>query len=167
MTVLKPRVLLVENDFTVAQNLYSYLEIKGFVPDAAYDGHAALGLLESGEFDAVVLDNGLPGLDGYAVLRAIRKGRHGALPVLMLTARGQLEDKLSAFELGADDYLVKPFALAEIEARLRVMLRHASGRFLPTARELTFAGIAYDAASQSVLVHGQPVRLTQIGRAHV
>src|SRR3546814_9021885 len=75
MTVLKPRVLLVENDFTVAQNLYSYLKIKGFVPDAAYDGHAALGLLESGEFDAVVLDIGLPGLDGYAVLRAIRKGR--------------------------------------------------------------------------------------------
>ncbi len=159
MMALKPRVLLVENDFTVAQNLYGYLELKGFAPDAAYDGHAALGLLETGEFDAVILDIGLPGLDGYGVLQAIRKSRHADLPVLMLTARGQLEDKLGAFELGADDYLVKPFALAEVEARLRVMLRHASGGYQELIPE--FAGIAYDAATQSVRVRGKAVHLTR------
>lgn len=159
MIAPKPRVLLVENDFTVAQNLYGYLELKGFAPDAAYDGHGALGLLEAGEFDAVILDIGLPGLDGYGVLQAIRRGRHAGLPVLMLTARGQLEDKLAAFELGADDYLVKPFALAEVEARLRVMLRHASG----VHREVVpaFAGIAYDADTHSLRVHGKAVRLTR------
>ncbi|MGB3290079.1 MAG: response regulator transcription factor [Burkholderiaceae bacterium] len=159
MSAPKPRVLLVENDFTVAQNLYSYLELKGFVPDAAYDGHGALGLLENGEFDAVVLDIGLPGLDGYGVLQALRQGRHAGLPVLMLTARGQLEDKLAAFDLGADDYLVKPFALAEVEARLRVMLRHAARGHQDAVPE--FAGIAYDAAAQSLKVHGKTVRLTR------
>ncbi|HWK72511.1 MAG TPA: response regulator transcription factor [Burkholderiaceae bacterium] len=159
MNAPKPRVLLVENDFTVAQNLYGYLELKGFAPDAAYDGHGALGLLEAGEFDAVILDIGLPGLDGYGVLQAIRRGRHAGLPVLMLTARGQLEDKLAAFELGADDYLVKPFALAEVEARLRVMLRHASGAHREAVP--AFAGIAYDADTQSLRVHGKAVRLTR------
>lgn len=159
MTAHKPRVLLVENDITVAQNLYGYLELKGFAPDAAYDGHGALGLLEAGEFDAVILDIGLPGMDGYGVLQAIRKSRHAGLPVLMLTARGQLEDKLGAFELGADDYLVKPFALAEVEARLRVMLRHASGGHPESVPE--FAGIVFDAAAQSVRVHGKPLRLTR------
>lgn len=158
----KPKVLIVENDFTIAENLYSYLEIKGFSPDAAYDGHAALGLLESGDFDAVILDIGLPGMDGYRVLQAIRKGRHAALPVLMLTARAQLEDKLAAFTLGADDYLVKPFAMAELEARLQVMLRRAPDAAAGTV--LAFAGVVYDTSSQTITVHGQEVHLGRKSR---
>lgn len=156
------KVLIVENDFTIAENLYSYLEIKGFAPDAAYDGHAALGLLESGDFDAVILDIGLPGMDGYRVLQAIRKGRHAGLPVLMLTARALLEDKLAAFTLGADDYLVKPFAMAELEARLLVMLRRASSTAAPVT--LAFSGIVYDISSQAVTVRGRPVHLARKSR---
>ncbi len=159
MVLAQPRILIVEDDLTIAGNLYRYLEIKGFVPDAAYDGHAALGLLDAHEFDAVILDIGLPGKDGYNVLETIRAGRQPRLPVLMLTARSQLEDKLAAFSLGADDYLIKPFALAEVEARLRVMLRHAEGGSGVSVLELP--GLAYDVSRQAVTVHGQALRLTR------
>ncbi|MFQ6721358.1 response regulator, partial [Bordetella pertussis] len=106
------RVLIVEDDLTIAANLYDYLQVRGFVPDAAYDGRSALALLDEHPFDAMVLDVGLPGMDGHAVLHALRVERRAALPVLMLTARDGLDDKLAGFAHGADDYLTKPFALA-------------------------------------------------------
>lgn len=117
------RVLIVENDTTIAENLYTYLELKGFAVDAAYDGNGALALLQDQDFDALVLDLGLPGLDGFGVLQALRQSRQTPIPTLVLTARSQLESKLTAFDLGADDYLIKPFALAEVEARLRALMR--------------------------------------------
>ena len=123
-----PRILIVEDDPTLAENLYGYLERQGMAPDAAYDGHGALALLRGSAFDAVVLDLGLPGLGGLDVLRAMRRESALWRPVLVLTARERLEDKLLAFELGAEDYLVKPFSLAEVAARLRVLIRRGRGR---------------------------------------
>lgn len=157
MPDVKARILIVENDITIAANLYGFLEMRGFVPDTAYEGHDALSLLRTNHYDALILDIGLPGLDGYGVLRAIRQEDQAALPVLMLTARDQLDAKLAAFALGADDYLVKPFALAEVEARLRAMLRRSVGG--GSEAVLEFDCVRYDPSSQSVAVNGQPVVL--------
>ncbi|MGX5659039.1 response regulator transcription factor [Castellaniella ginsengisoli] len=151
-----PRILIVEDDPTLAENLYGYLERQGMTPDVAYDGHGALALLRESSFDAVVLDLGLPGLGGLGVLRAM--GREPALwrPVLVLTARERLEDKLLAFELGAEDYLVKPFSLAEVVARLRVLARRGRGG---EAGPLVHGDLRYDPHAQTVTLAGRPLAL--------
>lgn len=153
------RVLIVEDDATIAGNLYSFLEKRGFVPDAAYDGHAALGLLTSQHFDAVILDVGLPGMDGYAVLRALRTEHLLSVPVLVLTARDELDDKLAGFAHGADDYLTKPFALAEVEARLHALIQRAAGTVAMPVR--SWGALSYDTRTRIVSVGGQPVHLTR------
>jgi DNA-binding response OmpR family regulator len=153
------RVLIVEDDATIAGNLYSFLEARGFVPDAAYDGRAALSLLTTQHFDVVILDVGLPGLDGYGVLRALRTEHMLPVPVLMLTARDELEDKLAGFSHGADDYLTKPFALAEVEARLHALIQRANGVVGTPVRRC--GPLSYDSRRRAVLVEGQPVHLTR------
>jgi DNA-binding response OmpR family regulator len=122
------RVLLVEDQRDIAENVWDYLERRGHTVDHAGDGVHGLRMAEGGGFDVIVLDLGLPRLDGLDLCRRLRAAGHGT-PVLMLTARDTLEDKLRGFAEGADDYLVKPFALAELEARLRNL--HRRGRGLP------------------------------------
>lgn len=153
------RVLIVEDDATIAGNLYSFLEAQGFVPDAAYDGRAALALLTSQHFDAVILDVGLPGLDGYGVLRTLRTEHMLSVPVLMLTARDELDDKLAGFSHGADDYLTKPFALAEVEARLHALIQRANGAVGTPVRR--WGPLSYDSRTRAVTVAGRPVHLTR------
>ncbi|ANN76174.1 response regulator transcription factor [Bordetella flabilis] len=153
------RVLIVEDDATIAGNLYSYLEARGFVPDAAYDGRAALSMLTSAHFDVVILDVGLPGMDGYSVLRALRTEHMLPVPVLMLTARDELDDKLAGFSHGADDYLTKPFALAEVEARLHALIQRASGAVGTPVRR--WGSLSYDSRTRLVSVNGKPVHLTR------
>jgi DNA-binding response OmpR family regulator len=151
-----PRVLIVEDEPTLAENLYGYLERQGMAPDAAYDGHGALALLRESVFDVVVLDLGLPGLGGLDVLRAMRRESVLWRPVLVLTARERLEDKLLAFELGAEDYLVKPFSLAEVAARLRVLARRErSGE----SDSLVLGELRYDPHAQAVTLAGRPLAL--------
>ncbi|MFC4299207.1 response regulator transcription factor [Castellaniella hirudinis] len=151
-----PRILIVEDEPTLAENLYGYLERQGLAPDAAYDGHGALALLRTAVFDAVVLDLGLPGLSGLDVLRAMRRDSGLWRPVLVLTARERIEDKLLAFELGAEDYLVKPFSLAEVEARLRVLVRRGQGGE-PGA--IVCGQLRYDPQAQAVTLAGRPLAL--------
>ncbi len=122
--VIGLRVLVVEDQRDIAENVWDYLERRGYEVDHAYDGITATRLLESTCYDLIVLDLGLPRLDGIEVCRQLRK-RGGTVPVLMLTARDTLDDKLLGFEVGADDYLTKPFALEELEARLRNLIRRA------------------------------------------
>ncbi|MBV7481522.1 response regulator transcription factor [Bordetella sp. BOR01] len=153
------RILIVEDDLTIAGNLYQFLEVSGFVPDVAYDGRTALRMLDAQRFDAVVLDVGLPGLDGYQVLHALRLERRQAIPVLMLTARDALDDKLAGFAHGADDYLTKPFALAEVQARLLALIHRAQGAVVDAVRE--FGPLQFDGRTRSVSVAGRPVRLTR------
>ncbi|AYR19766.1 response regulator transcription factor [Alcaligenes faecalis] len=152
------RVLIVENDTTIAENLYTYLELKGFVVDAAYDGNGALTLLQEQDFDALVLDLGLPGLDGFGVLQALRQSKQTPIPTLVLTARSQLESKLTAFDLGADDYLIKPFALAEVEARLRALLRRGPPHVLHGS--LHWGSLEYNLDTALVSVDGQELHLS-------
>lgn len=153
------RVLIVEDDQIIAGNLYSFLEVRGFLPDVAYSGPAALQRLQEQRFDAVLLDIGLPGMDGNAVLHAMRTERRLDVPVLMLTARDSLEDKLAGFSHGADDYLTKPFALLEVEARLLALIQRAKGSTVESVR--AFGPLQYDTRSRSVSVNGVPVHLTR------
>ena len=121
-------VLIIEDDPAIAVNLHDFLEGRGHVVDAASDGVTGLHLAVTGGFDAIVLDLGLPGMDGYTLCRKLRDDARNDTPVLMLTARDTLEDKLKGFARGTDDYLVKPFALKEMEARLAALHKRRGGR---------------------------------------
>ncbi|MPS30212.1 response regulator transcription factor [Pigmentiphaga sp.] len=158
MTTPHPRVLIVEDDMTISANLCAYFEAKGYVVDVAYDGPSALYRLGAGCFDAVLLDIGLPGIDGVTVLHRLRAELHQATPVLLLTARDELQQKLDAFGHGADDYVTKPYALAEVEARVRALLNRASGQVANPVRR--FGELSYDARTREVRVMERPVRLT-------
>jgi len=153
------RILIVEDDLTIAGNLFSYLEVRGFVCDAAYDGRAALAMLSRQTFHAMVLDVGLPGLDGHGVLHALRNELRSDLPVLTLTARDELDDKLAGFAHGTDDYLTKPFALAEVEARLLALIQRAHGSVVDAVHK--FGSLQLDSRTRVVSVHGKPVHLAR------
>ena len=153
------RVLIVEDDFQIASNLHTYLALKGFDVDAAYTGQAALHRCSVDRFDVVLLDIGLPGLDGLAFLQRLRGELHVGTPVLVISARSELADKLAGFERGADDYLTKPFALAEVEARIRALLNRAgAGYGVDPVRR--FGTLEFDRERGEVRVAGTPVRLT-------
>jgi len=115
--------LIIEDNSDLAANIYDYLEATGHALDAAGDGITGLHLAITGEFDVIVLDLMLPGLDGITLCRKLREQAESTTPILMLTAKDTLEDKLQGFDAGADDYLVKPFALQELEARLLALTR--------------------------------------------
>ena len=151
------RVLIVEDDSTIALNCVTFMELRGHTVDIAYDGPAAIALLSSTTFDVVVLDLGLPRLDGAQVLDHVRRRLGVATPVLVLTARDELGSKLSCFELGADDYLTKPFALAELEARVSALHRRARGAVV--ADVVTAGSLRFDRRTRAVLVGDAPVHL--------
>lgn len=159
--VAPPTLLIVEDDAIIAGNLFAFFEKRGFVVDAAYDGRTALHRLATAAFDAIVLDVGLPGVDGFAVLHRLRNELGLATPVLMLTARDDIDDKLTGFEHGADDYVTKPFALVEVEARVRALLARANGRVATPLRR--FGRLVIDARRREVRVDDVPVRLTPRG----
>lgn len=151
------RVLIIEDDPAIAANLYDFLEAEGHVVDAAADGVTGLHMAVTGKFDAIVLDLGLPGMDGATLCHKLRMDAHDDTPVLMLTARDTLEDKLRGFELGADDYLVKPFALKEVAARILALHKRRAGRM--TARPLSFGDLTFDPASLTARFRGKEARL--------
>lgn len=117
------RILIIEDNADIAENIGDYLEQQGHVLDFAMDGISGLHLCLTHDFDIIVLDIMLPGMDGLTFCRKLRKEADNRTPVLMLTARDTLSDKLEGFEAGADDYLVKPFALEELAARITVLTR--------------------------------------------
>ena len=145
------RVLIIEDDPVIAANLYDFLEGKGHGVDAAADGVTGLHLAVTGNFDAIVLDLGLPGMDGMALCRKLRGEANNDTPVLML------EDKLEGFAHGADDFLVKPFALKEVEARLAALHKRRAGRV--TSRTLTSGEISLDPRTLLIRFRGKEVRL--------
>ncbi len=150
------RILLVEDDRLLGDGLQAGLTQAGYAVDWLRDGEAAVAALSTESFAAVVLDLGLPKRDGLSVLQWLR-GRHDATPVLILTARDQLEDKVRGLDLGADDYVLKPFDLDEIAARLRALVRRAHGRPEPV---LALGDIELNPAARTVNRAGAPVDLT-------
>ncbi|MBY0267328.1 MAG: response regulator transcription factor [Burkholderiales bacterium] len=151
------RILIVEDDATIAANLYDYLEARGHSIDAAADGLSGLHLARKQSFDVIVLDLGLPGMDGLSMARTLREQAQIETPILMLTARDTLDDKLTGFAHGADDYLVKPFSLKEVEARITALHKRSSGRTTP--RALAHGELSLDPKTMVVRWSGAEVRL--------
>ncbi|HLW23828.1 MAG TPA: response regulator transcription factor [Steroidobacteraceae bacterium] len=150
------RVLVVEDDRMIAQGLETALKQDGYAVDRVADGRAAAEALRSTRFDVVLLDLGLPERDGIDVLRELRR-RGDATPVVILTARDEVRDRIEGLDAGADDYIVKPFDLDEVSARMRSVLRRAAGRGDPCIRH---RGITLDPVTRSVERDGTPVTLS-------
>jgi DNA-binding response OmpR family regulator len=151
------RVLVIEDEAPIAANICDFLESRGHVVDAAADGVTGLHLAATHEFDAIVLDLNLPRVDGLTLCRRLREDARRDTPILILTARDTLEDKLEGFDAGADDYLTKPFELRELEARISALHKRRGGR-APT-RELRYGAIAFNPASLAVTVGDAAVKL--------
>lgn len=150
------RILLVEDDTLLGDGVKAGLAQSGFNVDWVRDGVAAELALKTGEYAGVVLDLGLPRLAGMELL-ARQRALGNKVPVLILTARDRVEDRIKGLDAGADDYVIKPFDLHELAARLRALVRRASGAAAP---RLQAAGIELDPAARSVSYNGQPVELS-------
>jgi len=151
------RILVVEDHRDIAENIGDYLGPKGHEIDYAADGVTGLHLAVANRYDVIVLDLMLPGLDGLEVCRKLREEAKSSTPVLMLTARDQLENKVAGFKAGADDYLVKPFALKELEMRLEALQRRGTGA--AASRVLKVADLEFDPDTQIVKRAGRRLDL--------
>lgn len=150
------RILLVEDELEMAAWLQRALAQSGFVPEHAKDAHSAESMLQGAGYDAVVMDLRLPDKHGLVLLREMR-GRGDITPVLLLTAQGALQDRVRGLNLGADDFLSKPFALEELEARLAALVRRSKGRPSP---HLQCGPLAYDTESKAFMLDGSVLHLT-------
>lgn len=151
------RALLIDDDSRIAELLKTFLGQNGVAVEHRSDGQSGLRLLENASFDVVLLDVMMPGIDGLEVCRRIRS-KGGRVPIIMLTARGDEADRVVGLELGADDYLAKPFSPRELLARIRALLRRAQPG--QDGERLVVAGIAFDVASRRVLSEGREVDIT-------
>ncbi|MBS0570507.1 MAG: response regulator transcription factor [Proteobacteria bacterium] len=152
------RILLIEDQRDIAANIWDYLEHRGFVMDHAGDGASGLRMALDGDYDVIILDLGLPKLDGLDLCRALRAADRET-PVLMLTARDTLDDKLVGFAEGADDYVVKPFAMKEVEARLRALYRRGK----QPGETLQLADLRLDPLNRIAERAGRRLTLTHSG----
>lgn len=158
-TMSTPHVLVVEDDRYLAQNLCDFLALKGYTTAHATDAEGALRLLAGAPFNVAVVDLMLPGMDGIALVQRIRRDFGATLPIVVLTARDELDTKIAAFDLGADDYVVKPTALREIEVRLRALIRRAEGERGEAAEVLQVDDLAFDLGKMRVERAGQLLTL--------
>jgi two-component system OmpR family response regulator len=152
------RILVVEDDPDLSRQLKQALGDAGYAVDHAADGEEGHFLGESEPYDAVILDLGLPKMDGVSVLEQWRRANL-SMPVLILTARGAWSEKVAGFDAGADDYLTKPFHTEELLARLRALLRRAAGHSSPS---LAVGGLRLDPRAARASVNGEPLRLTSL-----
>lgn len=153
------QVLIIEDNHSLAANIFDYLEACGHIPDAAPDGHSGLNLAIRNRYDAIILDWMLPRMDGMSVLRKLREEHGCVTPIIMLTAKDQLEGKLLGFETGADDYLVKPVALPELEIRLRVLVSRAQAS-ARADRTIRVCDLSYDLDSLQVARGSRKISLS-------
>lgn len=154
-------ILLVEDNRGISEMVGEFLERRGYSVDYAADGPTGLHLAVSNSYDVVVLDLMLPGIDGFEVCRRLRNESKKSTPVLMLTARDTLEDKLLGLDAGADDYLVKPFEVRELEARVRALIRR--DRRQVSAEVLTVGDMVLDTATLRLTRGGQELLVSPIG----
>lgn len=154
-------LLVIEDHHDIAEMICEYLERCDYVTDHAADGVTGLHLAVSNEYDAIILDLMLPGMDGIALLEKIRNEAKRVVPVLILTARDTLQDKIAGLDAGADDYLVKPFEIKELEARVRALIRRQRGLISP--ENLVVADLKFDSGTLEVTRANTPIKLTPIG----
>jgi DNA-binding response OmpR family regulator len=154
-------LLLVEDHHDIAEMVVAYLERRDYAVDYAADGITGLHLAVANDYDALILDLMLPGLDGLELCRKLRTDARRDVPILMLTARDTLDDKIHGLDAGADDYLIKPFAINELEARIRALIRRHRGHVAPEV--LQVGDLSLDNATLRVERGGQVLSLTPIG----
>lgn len=152
------RILVVDDEQAVGEILRLYLEREGFEVTVVYDGEAALEAVRRHPFDLILLDLMLPKKDGWTVCREIRS--FSSVPIIMLTARGEEVDRVLGLELGADDYVPKPFSPREVVARVKAVLRRSKAQEHPRHRVIDLGPLHIDYEARKVLVHGTPVNLT-------
>ncbi|WP_020655960.1 response regulator transcription factor [Massilia niastensis] len=156
------RILIIEDHPDILANLYGFFEPKGHVLDSARNGYGGLALASENDYDVIILDVMLPGLNGLELCQKLRTELGKTTPVLMLTARDSLPDKVAGFDSGADDYLVKPFSLVELEVRLKALVRRSAGGHSVKAA-MRFGELSYDPDTQKASRAGVPVVLTKTG----
>jgi DNA-binding response OmpR family regulator len=152
------KILLVEDHKPLAQAVGAYLESAGFIMDYAHDGLCALHLATTQRYDAIILDISLPGIDGLTICLRLRQDAHLSTPILMLTARDQLQDKLAGFQHGADDYLIKPFDMPELEARIVALIRRERGELDEAVYKIH--DLSFDTRTMQVIRNGQMIHLS-------
>jgi two-component system, OmpR family, response regulator QseB len=150
------RLLLVEDDAMIGQSVHKGLRLFGWSVDWVRDGRAAELALQDAVYDAVLLDLGLPRIDGLEVLRAQRR-KGNDVPVLIITARDAVDDRVQGLDVGADDYLVKPFNMEELAARIRALMRRRAGRATPV---IALGDLRFDPATREVTLAGKPLALS-------
>jgi len=154
------RILLVEDDASLGESIKSWLELDGYAVDHVTRGESAETALATHDYHCLLLDRGLPGLDGDALLRRVRGNRNNSgntVPTIMITARDTVRDRINGLDLGADDYLVKPFDLEELSARIRAALRRHGGQ---SAAQWRHGDLTLDTVGKQVTRAGVPVALT-------
>ena len=154
------RILVIEDQPEILQNIADYLELKGYLVDCAYDGLGGLHLAVTQPFDLIILDLMLPGMDGMTLCQRLRQDARVQTPIIMLTARDSVDDKLAGFQAGADDYLVKPFSLPELHARVEAVLRRGQAGL---KNVLEVGDLSYDMNSLEVTRQDKPLKLSPIG----
>lgn len=154
-------ILLIEDHRDLASTVIEFLESMGASVDYAADGMTAMHVAKQAEFDVIIMDVMLPGIDGFALCKNLREQDHDTTPVLMMTARDELADKLNGFEVGADDYVVKPFDMPELVARIRSL--HKRSNRIAASQKLSVDDLTLDYGTRTVLRGGEPIALTPVG----
>lgn len=154
------KVLVIEDNPDILANILDYLELKGFTVDCAQDGLTGLHLASTNRYDLIVLDIMLPSIDGLTICKRLRDDAQSNVPILMLTARDELNDRLKGLQAGADDYLIKPFALSELVARIEAILRRSSGN---RQRKMQISDLICDLDTLQVTRSGKLIKLNPIG----
>jgi DNA-binding response OmpR family regulator len=154
-------LLLIEDHQDIAEMVYAYFEHRDYILDYAADGVTGLHLAVTNDYDAIILDLMLPGMDGLKLCQKLRNEGRRSTPILMLTARDTLEDKVAGLDVGADDYLVKPFDMAELEARIKALIRRKRGQVSPET--LSVGDLVLDTGTLRVQRAGKDINLSPIG----
>ncbi|TDT45996.1 response regulator transcription factor [Fonticella tunisiensis] len=152
------RILIIDDEENLVKGVKYNLELDGYSVDASYDGEDALRKMDSNIYNLIILDVMLPKIDGFTLLKKIRE--RSSIPVIMLTAKGEDEDKVKGFEYGADDYLTKPFNILELKARIKALLRRTYDLVANKSEIIRSGDIMIDVPSRKVNVDGRPVDLT-------
>ena len=155
------KILIIEDNPDIVANIYAFFEAKGFELDNAHNGLSGLALAANNRYDVILLDVMLPGMDGTKLCKTLREELHDKTPVLMLTARDTILDKVAGFDSGADDYLIKPFSLVELEARIKALIRrHQDEHF---QHSIQVGALSLNAAEHSIKRDDKPLKLTPTG----
>lgn len=155
------KILIVEDNPDIVANIYAFFEPKGYQLDNAHNGPSGLKLASENHYDVILLDVMLPGMDGTQLCKVLREKLHNKTPVLMLTARDTLSDKVAGFDSGADDYLVKPFSLVELEMRVKALIRRHQDQYFE--QDIKLGPLTLNINKHTVYRDNTPLKLTPTG----